>query len=92
MKFLKNNHCPNCGIELAKVRAGLRNTACGMFHAYPGIANLVVGVVNNERNDISSTLTDGQVVTKTIGEDVHPCVEDAVIAVLDDMNEIVFPD
>ena len=92
MKFLKKNHCPNCGIELVKVRAALRNTACGMFHAYPGIANLVVGVVNNERSDIRATLSEGQVITKTIGEDVHPCVEDAVIAVLDDMNEIVFPD
>ena len=63
-----------------------------MFHAYPGIANLVVGVVNNERNDISATLADGIVITKTVGEDVHPCVEDAVIAVLDDMNELIFPD
>jgi hypothetical protein len=92
MKILSENRCPNCGVELERVRAGITGTPCGMFHSSPGIAKLVIDVVNGERNDISATLFEGKVITKTIGEDVYPCVEDAVIAVLNGMNEIVFPD
>ena len=57
MKILEDDHCPDCGVELTKVRQGRFGTPCGMFHIYPGIAKLVISVVNNERDDIKSIIT-----------------------------------
>ena len=93
MKILKDNHCPNCGLALERVRLGVKGTPCGLFHAHPGVARLVIDVVNNERDDIKSTFYDnGDILTTTVGIDTYPDVVAAVTAVLDDLNEIVFPD
>ena len=94
MKILKDNHCPNCGVALARVRQGIAGTACGLFHVYPGIAKLVISVVNNERDDIMSLwrVNTGDVVTTPVGEgETYSDVVEAVSAVLDDMNEVIFP-
>ena len=93
MKILKDNHSPNCGVALERVRLGVKGTPCGLFHAHPGVALLVIDVVNNERDDIKSTFYDnGDILTTTVGIDTYPDVVAAVTAVLDDLNEIVFPD
>ena len=62
-----------------------------MFHIYPGIAQLVIDVVNGVRSDIQASVDGGSVSTQTFGDDVHEDVEAAVIAVLDDMHEVIFP-
>ena len=89
--LLKNNYCPNCGVELSRVRQGILGTPCGLFHIYPGIAQLVIDVVNGVRPDIQANVEGGSVSTQTFGDDVHEDVEAAVIAVLDDMHEVIFP-
>jgi len=92
MKILHEDKCPNCGVELERVRAGILGTPCGMFHSSPGIARLVIDVVNGERDDILATVTEGKVITETVGDDKYLSVENAVIAVLNGIDEIVFPD
>lgn len=95
-QILRSDHCPNCGVALARVRQGIAGTACGLFHVHPGIAKLVIDVVNNERDDIVSTLKSnvegkGDVVTATVGEETYSNVAEAVTAVLADMHEVIFP-
>ena len=62
-----------------------------MFLIYPGIAKLVISVVNNERDDIKTTVTGKKVVTETEGEDSFANVKEAVTAHLDSMHEVIFP-
>ena len=93
MKILKDDHCPNCGVSLSRVRNGIAGTPCGIFHQHPGVAKLVVDVVNNERDDISATLSEhGDVVTAPLGMETYENVQEAVEALLEGMNEIIFPD
>ena len=92
MKILKDNHCPNCGVYLAKVRGGIAGTPCGMFHQHPGVAQLVISVVNGENDNFRTTLNEGQVITETTGDETYESVSDAVIAILDTMHDIQFPD
>ena len=66
-------------------------TPCGLFHIYPGIAQLVIDVVNGVRPDIKAKVDGSSVRTETFGDDMHEDVEAAVIAVLDDMHEVIFP-
>ena len=91
MKILKDNHCPNCGVYLAKVRGGIAGTPCGMFHQHPGVAQLVISVVNGENDNFRTTLNEGQVITETIGDETYESVSDAVIAILDTMHDVQFP-
>ena len=91
MKILKDNHCPNCGVELDRVRQGIPNTPCGMFHVYPGIARLVIKVVNGQQQDINTIVRGGDIITETAGDTLYESVDDAVIAVLDTMHDIQFP-
>ena len=91
MKILKDNHCPNCGVYLAKVRGGIAGTPCGMFHQHPGVARLVISVVNGENDNFRTTLNEGQVITETTGDETYESVSDAVIAILDTMHDVQFP-
>lgn len=91
MKILKDNHCPNCGVELDRVRQGIPNTPCGMFHVYPGIARLVIKVVNGEQHDINTVINGSDIVTQPEGDRLYDSVDDAVIAVLENMHEVQFP-
>ena len=91
MKILKDNHCPNCGVYLAKVRGGIAGTPCGMFHQHPGVAQLVISVVNGENDNFRTTLNEGQVITETTGDETYESVSDAVIAILDTMHDVQFP-
>ena len=91
MKILKDNHCPNCGIYLAKVRGGIAGTPCGMFHQHPGVAQLVISVVNGENDNFKTTLAEGQVITETEGDEMYEDVADAVVALLDTMHDVQFP-
>ena len=90
--LLKPNHCPNCGVFLSRVSIGIPGSACAMFHVHPGVANLVVRVVNGEHPDLKTKIVDKAVVTETEGDEVYTSVDDAVIAVLDNMHDVIFPD
>ena len=92
MKILKDNHCPNCGIYLGKVRGGIAGTPCGMFHTHPGVAQLVISVVNGENDNFKTTLNEGQIITETEGDETYEDVSEAVIAILDTMHDVQFPD
>ena len=91
MKILKDNHCPNCGVYLGKVRGGIAGTPCGMFHQHPGVAQLVISVVNGENDNFKTTLAEGQVITETEGDETYEDVADAVVALLDTMHDVQFP-
>tara|TARA_R100000808_G_scaffold4136_3_gene13776 strand:- start:3692 stop:3976 length:285 start_codon:yes stop_codon:yes gene_type:complete len=91
MERLKYNRCPNCGVALDKVRSGQPKTPCGMFHQHPGIAQLVISVVNGENDNLKSTVFEGRVITETEGDDSYGSAEEAVIAFLDSMHEVQFP-
>ena len=91
MKILKDNHCPNCGVYLGKVRGGIAGTPCGMFHQHPGVAQRVISVVNGENDNFKTTLAEGQVITETEGDETYENVDDAVIALLDTMHDVQFP-
>ena len=90
--LLKPNHCPNCGVFLSRVSMGIPGSACAMFHVHPGIANLVVRVVNGEHPDLKTRVTEESVVTETEGDETYASVDDAVTAVLDSMHVVIFPD
>ena len=96
MKILKDDHCPNCGVLLERVRQGIAGTPCGLFHMHPGLAQLVIEVVNDKRDDIRTVLfNDGEYRTRHVvpaGEPLFTSVEEAVTDVLNNMHEIVFPD
>ena len=91
MKILKDNHCPNCGVYLGKARGGIAGTPCGMFHQHPGVAQLVISVVNGENDNFKTTLAEGQVITETEGDEMYEDVADAVVALLDTMHDVQFP-
>ena len=91
MKILKDNHCPNCGVYLGQVRGGIAGTPCGMFHQHPGVAQLVISVVNGENDNFKTTLAEGQVITETEGDEMYEDVADAVVALLDTMHDVQFP-
>ena len=96
MKILKDDHCPNCGVPLERVRQGISGTPCGLFHVHPGLARMVIEVVNDKRDDIRTVLfNDGEYRTRHVvpaGEVMFSSVEEAVTEVLDNMHEVIFPD
>ena len=91
MEILKYNHCPECGVALDKVRGGQAGTPCGMFHQHPGIAQLVVSVVNGHNDNLKSTPFENRIITETEGDDSYGSAEEAVIAFLNTMHEVQFP-
>ena len=91
MEILKYNHCPNCDVPLDKVRNGQPRTPCWMFNQHPGIARLVISVVNGDNDNLKSTVFEGRVITETEGDDSYGSAEEAVIAFLNTMHEVQFP-
>ena len=62
-----------------------------MFHQHPGVAQLVISVVNGENDNFKTTLAEGQVITETEGDEMYGDVADAVVALLDTMHDVQFP-
>ena len=62
-----------------------------MFHQHPGVAQLVISVVNGENDNFKTTLAEGQVITETEGDEMYEDVADAVVALLDTMHDVQFP-
>ena len=62
-----------------------------MFHQHPGVAQLVISVVNGENDNFKTTLTEGQIITETEGDEMYGDVADAVVALLDTMHDVQFP-
>ena len=62
-----------------------------MFHQHPGVAQLVISVVNGENDNFKTTLAEGQVITETEGDETYGDVADAVVALLDTMHDVQFP-
>ena len=48
-------------------------------------------VVNGENDNFRTTLNEGQVITETEGDETYESVDDAVIAILDTMHDVQFP-
>ena len=62
-----------------------------MFHQHPGVAQLVISVVNGENDNFKTPLAEGQVITETEGDEMYEDVADAVVALLDTMHDVQFP-
>ena len=62
-----------------------------MFHQQPGVAHLVISVVNGENDNFKTTLAEGQVITETEGDEMYEDVSDAVVALLSTMHDVQFP-
>ena len=62
-----------------------------MFHQHPGVAQLVISVVNGENDNFKTTLAEGQVITETEGDEMYEDVSDAVVALLSTMHDVQFP-